>query len=56
VVVQAAALPTVDLDLVLDLPVIPLLQAPPVAADAFAPAREIRGSPPLHLLFSVLLI
>jgi len=56
VIVQAAALPTVDLDLVLDLPVVPLLQAPPVVDDAFAPAREIRGSPPLHLLYSVLLI
>ena len=30
VVVQAAALPTVDLDLVLDLPLVPVLQAPPL--------------------------
>jgi len=56
VVVQAAALPSVDLDLVLDLPLVPQMQAPPVAAGAVAPSCEIRGSPPLHLLFSVLLI
>ena len=56
VAVQAAALPSVDLDLVLDLPLVPVLQAPHVAAGAVAPSAEIRGSPPLHLLFSVLLI
>ena len=56
VVAQAAALPSVDLDLVLDLPLVPLLQAPPIAAGALAPSCEIRGSPPLHLLYSVLLI
>jgi hypothetical protein len=56
VVVQAAALPSVDLDLVLDLPLLPVVQAPPEFAGALAPSCEIRGSPPLHLLCSVLLI
>lgn len=56
VVVHAAVLPSVDLDLVLELPLVPVLQAPPQAAGALAPSAEIRGSPPLHLLNSVLLI
>jgi hypothetical protein len=56
VVAQAAALPSVDLNLVLELPIVPILQAPPEVAGAIAPSCEIRGSPPLHLLFSVLLI
>jgi hypothetical protein len=56
VVAQATALPSVDLDLVLDLPLVPVLQAPPEFAGALAPSCEIRGSPPLHLLYSALLI
>jgi hypothetical protein len=56
VVVQAAALPSVNLDLILALPLLPALQAPPEFAGALAPSCEIRGSPPLHLLYSVFLI
>lgn len=56
VVVHAAVLPSVDLDLVLDLPLVPVMQAPPSADAALAPSAEIRGSPPLHLLYSVFLI
>ena len=56
VVAHAAALPSVDLDLILDLPLIPVMAAPPAADAALAPSAEIRGSPPLHLLYSVLLI
>ena len=56
VVAHAATLPAVELDLTLVLPLVPVLQAPPEFAGATAPSCEIRGSPPLHLLFSVLLI
>jgi len=57
VVAHAPALPSVQLDLVLDLPVVPLLPAPAPAGLAERPSGDSRGSPPLlHLLYSVLLI
>ena len=56
VAAQAAALPSPELDLVLDLPLVSARPASPAARGAAAPFGEIRGSPPLHLLYSVLLI
>jgi hypothetical protein len=57
VLVQAPAAPPVIFDLVLDLPVVPELQAPLKGSETDRPFAEIRGSPPLlHLLHSVLLI
>lgn len=56
VVAHAAALPSVDLDLILDLPLVPMVQVPPAADAAIAPSAGIRGSPPLYLRNSVLLI
>jgi hypothetical protein len=56
VVAHATALPSVELDLLLDLPLVPLVQVPPAADATLAPSDGIRGSPPLHLLYSVLLI
>jgi hypothetical protein len=56
VVAHAAALPPIVFDIVLDLPVVPFAPAPPEVLRGDAAFGEIRGSPPLHLLHSVLLI
>jgi hypothetical protein len=57
IVVRDAPPPPVEFDLVLDLPLVPFLVEPPVAHPADGPYSDSRGSPPpLHLLYSVLLI
>jgi hypothetical protein len=56
VVAPDAPVPPVALDVVLELPVVTLPPVLPDAASAERPANAIRGSPPLHLLYSVLLI
>jgi hypothetical protein len=56
VVAHAATLPPVVFHIVMDLPIVPVLPAPPEWRGTAAPSCEIRGSPPLHLLHSVLLI
>jgi hypothetical protein len=57
IVVQDAPPPPVFFDLVLDLPLLPQLPEAATAHDADSPFSDSRGSPPpLHLLYSVLLI
>jgi|SRR6185295_10267146 len=57
VVAQTAAIAPLILDLILELPVVPFLPAPPEYRGTESPFCESRGSPPaLHLLYSVLLI
>jgi len=57
IVVQDAPPAPVVFDLVLDLPLVPFLIEPPIAHPADSPFCDSRGSPPpLHLLYSVLLI
>lgn len=56
VVSQPATLPPIDFTLVLELPALPLQPPPRQAGRAEDLALHSRGSPPLHLLYSVLLI
>jgi len=56
VVAHATVLPPVILDVVLELPVVPFAPTPSQVLFSDAAFGEIRGSPPLHLLNSVLLI
>jgi len=58
VVAQTATLPPVIMDVVLELPVVLLLPAPAESEqiDGASGHSSVRGSPPLHLLYSVFLI
>jgi hypothetical protein len=57
IALQDAPPPPVLFDLVLDLPLVPSVSEPPAAHRTDSPFCDSRGSPPpLHLLYSVLLI
>ena len=56
VVAQSAALPPIIFDLVLELPIVLLPEVTLVRPTSEPPRWDSRGSPPLHLLYSVLLI